>query len=212
MSVVRSCVVCILWVAALAASHAAPKLSPAWGPAADGLTMGVDEESTPEESRLRIHFRNVSPNPMAFHVGGSTGDHAMYTVEITATSPDGKRCRLLNTTVGLVAGYVDPIVVRLAAASVHFISIDLKKLMCATKDSSVSLDALLDQGYSVSAAFTATTKGNSWAQVPDGWTGSVTSGTFHRETPKQPARKAVKSDDARSGVSHRSAGMVLPSM
>jgi hypothetical protein len=50
-----------------------------------------------------------------FVAGGATGVGSMYSVEVVSSGPLGDACKLLDTTVGNVAGYVAPVVIRLAA-------------------------------------------------------------------------------------------------
>jgi hypothetical protein len=138
--------------------------------------------------RLRVHFRNVGTEPIAFSVGGTTGVGSMYNVEVTSMARDGKSCHLLNTTVGAVGGYIEPVVIHLLPGASDYVAIDLKKLVCATRRHSVALDVLLRQGGSVQASFTSTVEDNTWAKLPDGWTGTATSGTFYGKAPKQASR------------------------
>ena len=102
----------------------------------------------------------------------------MFSVDITSVGPDGKECQLLDTTVGVVAGYVEPVVMRLAPGAADYVGIDLKKLICVSKDATVALDSLLARSHSVLASFTGKPESNAWAKVVNGWAGSVTSGTY----------------------------------
>jgi hypothetical protein len=112
----------------------------------------------------------------------------MYSVDVFSTSRGGKVCKLLDATVGFVGGYVSPIVIRLLPGAADYVSIDLKKLICIGGRTTTTLDSLLRQGHSVSASFTGKLENNGWAKVPNGWTGTVLSGTFHSEAPKQRQR------------------------
>ena len=162
---------------------------PAWGPASSGLVLGVDVGLTyGNERRLRVHFRNASRTAVEFGVGGASGAGSMYSVEITSVAPAGTSCKLLNLTVGFIAGYVEPVVMRLAPGAKDYVSIDLSKLICITGRATVTLETLLQQRHSVRASFTTTAENSGWAKVPNGWTGAVVSGVFHREPAKQPVR------------------------
>src|SRR5829696_3496366 len=107
----RTC--CAVSVALLAISVL--RAEPAWGPNVAGLTLRVDIGATyGNEKRLRIHFRNSGATPVELGVGGASGSGSMYSVDMISTARGGKVCKLLDTTVGFVGGYVAPIVIRLA--------------------------------------------------------------------------------------------------
>lgn len=112
-----------------------------------------------------IQFRNTSVAPIAFAVGGRTGLGASYNLEFAGVRADGKTCKVIDTTVGHVAGYLEPVVLRIAAGSVETVSIERKHLICLPSGAWSKLKA----------TFTATAAGNSWAKVPQGWTGTATS-------------------------------------
>jgi hypothetical protein len=116
----------------------------------------------------------------------------MYSVEITSTAhAAAATCKLLDVTVGSVGGFVGPIVMRLAPKATDYVSIDLNKLICMRGQATVTLDVQLQQGQSVRASFTGKAENNAWAKVPEGWTGTVTSGTFRRQRIKKPARNSL---------------------
>ena len=97
--------------------------APAWGDAVNGLAIGVDiGKSYGNETRVRVHFRNTGTAPIEFGVGGTTGGGSMYSVDITAIAPSGKTCKLGDTTVGSVGGYVGPIVLRLSPGATNYVS------------------------------------------------------------------------------------------
>jgi hypothetical protein len=164
--------------------------TPAWGPAFKGLLMSIEvsksadggslQQTRKVESgrQLEVRFRNTSVVSTDFVAGGDTGVGRMYNVELTSTGPDGSTCRLLNTTVGSVGGYLGPIVIRLQPGATDSFYIDLKKLVCVANRRIVSLDKLLDTGHSVRATFVATAEANKWGRLNNGWTGKVSSGPF----------------------------------
>jgi hypothetical protein len=100
----------------------------------------------------------------------------MYTVEFSAISPEGKPCRILNLTGGVVGGYVEPIVVRLAPGEVHEVLLALKKLAYVENRKDLTLDILLQRGYSADASFKADLEGARWGGVSNAWTGQLQSG------------------------------------
>ena len=112
-----------------------------------------------------IQFRNISVAPMTFAVGGRTGLGAFYNLEFTGVRSDGKTCKVIDTTVGFVAGSLEPIVLRIAAGSNESVSIERKHLICLPSGAWSKLRA----------TFTATAANNSWAKVSTGWTGTATS-------------------------------------
>lgn len=160
---------------------------PAWGSPANSLAIGIDVGlSFGNERRLRVHFRNQGALPLEFAVGGYSGRGSIYHIDLVSTSPDGGICKLLDTTVGAVAGYISPVVRRLMPGDADYVTFDLKKLICMAGSSTNTLDFLLARGHSVRAIFANTADNNAWAKVPGGWTGTAISGSFHREPAKRP--------------------------
>ena len=153
--------------------------APVWVSPSNGLTIAIDADVTPPDKKLHVFFRNTSEREIVFDVGTAVGFVGpMYRVDITSIAPDSSTCKLGNTTVVGVAGQLTPIVIRLAPGATEQISIELKRLICMTKDSVVPLDELLGHGHLVRAAFTGTAEVNALAKVQSGWTGTVTSGLF----------------------------------
>jgi hypothetical protein len=165
------------------------KAEPVWGTAHNGLALGVDVGATlGGEVRVRVHFRNERRTPLEFAVGGASGGGSMYSVDLSSIGPDRKSCKLLDTTVGVVAGHVSPIVIRLKPGETDYIAIDPRKLICMVGRSTTTFDTLLMRGHSVRAIFGTDLENNAWARIPNGWTGKTTSGVFQRNTTRQGRR------------------------
>ncbi len=112
-----------------------------------------------------IQFRNTTVVPMSFAVGGRTGLGSMYNIAYAGVRADGKACKVIDTTLGHVAGYLEPIVLRIAAGTTESVSIERKRLICLPSGAWSKLQA----------TFTATAERNKWARIPVGWTGTATS-------------------------------------
>ena len=130
------------------------------GAAAAGLELSLEHRLT----SVVVDFRNSSVAPMAFAVGGRTGLGSMYNIAFTGVAANGTACKVVDTTVGHVAGYLEPLVLRIAAGAMESVSIERKHLICLPSGAWSKLRA----------TFTATAAGNSWAKVPQGWTGTAT--------------------------------------
>jgi hypothetical protein len=159
--------------------------APSWGPASNGLALAVESDTLAGASRLRVHFRNESTAPIEFAIGGASGEGSMFSLDISTKDSDGRTCALLNTTVGHVAGFVSPIVIRLAPGETEFVSIELRKLICLMGRTTRTLDVLLEAGQSVQVSFQGKAESNAWANLRNGWTGTVASGTFQPKLRKQ---------------------------
>ncbi len=102
---------------------------------------------------------------MSFAVGGRTGLGSMYNIAYAGVRADGKACKVIDTTLGHVAGYLEPIVLRIAAGTTESVSIERKHLICLPSGAWSKLQA----------TFTATAESNKWARIQAGWTGTATS-------------------------------------
>jgi hypothetical protein len=81
----------------------------AWGQAADGVRLGVGLGA---DETVRLVFQNTRATERDLLLGGRTGIGPIYSMEFTATGPDGKACQVF---LGGVAGVVEPIVALLTA-------------------------------------------------------------------------------------------------
>lgn len=131
------------------------------GASAAELALSLEHRLT----SVVIQFRNTTAAPMTFAVGGRTGLGSLYNLEFAGVRADGKACKVIDTTVGHVAGYLEPIVLRIGAGSTESVSIERKHLICLPSGAWSKLQA----------TFTATAASNKWAGVPTGWTGTATS-------------------------------------
>ena len=73
------------------------------GAAAAGLGLSLEHRLT----SVMIQFHNTSVAPIAFAVGGRTGLGSMYNIAFTGVAANGKACKVVDTTVGNVAGYLE---------------------------------------------------------------------------------------------------------
>jgi len=153
---------------------AVPAMGQAWGESTAGLQIGVDAD----QAHLRVSFRNTGRAGLAFVIGGATGVGSMHDFQIRTIGKNGEECVLMDTTVGGVAGYVEPIVMRLAPGESGSAKVALEKLFCSRGRSTVRFAVLRAAGHSVQVSFTGREESNKWGRVPAGWTGTVVSGVY----------------------------------
>lgn len=153
-------------------------VEPAWGPVLSGLSMGIALEGSAPGRLLRVTFRNQGTAPQAFVVGGKTGIGSIHGFESVSLAPDGTECKLMDATVGVVAGYVEPIVVRLLPGQTQSVTIATQKMFCMLGRQTLPLDGRLAAGHKLRVQFTAKDDSNEWGRVNPGWTGTLVSGTI----------------------------------
>ena len=164
---------------AIAASSgfAADPLS--WGPAQEGLRMGVGLAPVSVEPMLRVVIENLGPTGQELFLGGMTGNGPMHYLKFTGMAPDGTECEVLNlANAGPIAGLVSPLIAHLAPAGAYEIQLRLKKLIYVKDRSDITLETLLARHYSVRASLEVDAQGALWARIASPWLGKLMSGEF----------------------------------
>ncbi len=163
---------------ALAAGALSPAGEPTWGVPANSLRLGLSRD-TPRSPDLLVSFSGTAPAgspPLLVLLGGRSGAGPLYSLEFTATHPNGDTCRLLNSLGGVVGGSVGPILVSIAPGANHAIAIPLLNLSCTRPTGQATgLSRLLALGYSVQATFKTSAADTAWAHAPSAWTGEIRS-------------------------------------
>ena len=174
-------------VAAATAAAGAPAIlaadSIAWGPADNGIRVGIDLGPDSPVPTLRLSFQNTGAEDQDLLLGGETGTGPMYSMKFKATK-GGKECEVFYFGgANFVAGHLGPLVVRLAPGATHELQLPLKRLACSEKGKDTTLDALLDRKYSVRVSLEVSAESASWSQSarPESthrWIGKMTSAEF----------------------------------
>jgi hypothetical protein len=124
---------------------------------------------------LRIAFQNVGPAVQDVLIGAETGRGPIYDMKFIATAPDGKEREGLHISAfSAIGGFVGPLSVRLNAGESHELQFPLKDILY-TLPTTIRLDALVRQGYSVRVRFEVK-QASAWAKLLYPWVGTVTSG------------------------------------
>jgi hypothetical protein len=147
----------------------------AWGSAVNGLRLGAAFGPDPSKPTLRVVFQNVGPAFKDVLTGAATGRGPIYDMKFIATAPDGKKREGLHSSAfSAVGGMVVPISVRLNAGETHELEFPLKDIIY-TSQTTVRLDALTKQGYSVLVRFEVQQASAEWAKLSAPWLGTVSS-------------------------------------
>jgi hypothetical protein len=150
----------------------------AWGTPVNGLRLGASFGSDPAKPTLRIALQNVGSEPKELVLGHEAGGTVYDSLKFVATAPDGKQQELVHRSLyvyGAVAGLVLPFSVRLNAGETHELEFPLKDIIYASR-TTVTLEALVKQGYSVRVQFEAFQADANFAKLSRPWIGTVSSG------------------------------------
>jgi hypothetical protein len=97
-------------------------------------------------------------------------------MKVIATAPDGNQREGLHISAfSIVAGTVVPLSVRLNTSESHELEFSLKDIIY-TSPTTVRLDALVKERYSVRVLFEARQAAADWANLSYPWIGTVSSG------------------------------------
>lgn len=146
-----------------------------WGSPNNGLRIGAT--ISPEPGRvLIVSFQNAGDEPTKFVLGGSTGNGPFYALTFEARNPEGHTCKIASTLGGAgVAGFLEPIVIKLDPSAIRTIEIPLAHLSCEEKGRA-SLGWMLVSGYSIKVGFAINARQASMAGPGKSWSGEVSSG------------------------------------
>ena len=167
----------MLLVIAFASAQQAPKRMDgvAWGSTVNGFRIGAAFGSDPSKPTLRVLFQNVGFGVKDVLIGIRTGDGPSYYMKFIAATPDRKEREGLHVSAfAIFAGVVVPLSVRLNTGDTHELEFALKDIIYES-GTTVRLDALVKQGYSVRVRFEAKKAAADWAKLSFPWIGTVSS-------------------------------------
>ena len=148
-----------------------------WGPAFEGLRLGIGLGPATPEPKLRLVFENTSVPEIDVPLGSSSDKGSVYDLEFTLTSPDGKKEYSLFDMNGPpgIQKTVQPILAQLKKGGRFEILLSLKKFVYLENGKERLLPELLAAHYSVHAALdtTADARAN---HVRGQWLGKIVSG------------------------------------
>jgi hypothetical protein len=152
-----------------------------WGPVDHGLKLGVALGPATPEPQLRLVFQNLDRAECVLQLGSSSAKGAVYNVEFTLHSPDGKEFPAFNFNGPPgVQKAAKPVMVHLARGEKYEIQQSLNKLIYVDESGkNHPVPEMLTRHYSLRA--TVDTTGTAqWGRTRDEWMGKVTSGDLRR--------------------------------
>jgi hypothetical protein len=136
----------------------------AWGPTVNGLRLGASFGSDPAKPTLRVVFENVGPTVQDVLIGHNSGEPIYDSLTFITTATGGRSQEGAHISAfSSVGGMVVPIFVRLNAGEKSDLEFPLKEIIY-TSPTSVRLDALVKQGYSVRVRFEVKQASADWAK------------------------------------------------
>lgn len=151
---------------------------PSWGVADNGLRLGVSMTSGLFRSAI-VSFENLTGEPLTLLAGGSTSNGPFYGFTFLATKANGDKCTVGNTLGGVgVAGYVEPIVIKLSPNAVEKVQIPAARMFCSFAGFNFGLEELLASGYSVKGVFKSEARAGSLYRLGKLWIGNVESASL----------------------------------
>ncbi len=152
-----------------------------WGPAVDGLRMGIGFGPASPEPQLRLVFENTSAAQIDVPLGSTSDKGPVYDLEFTLTSPDGKKQSSLFNMNGPpgVQKAVQPILAQLKRGGRYEILLAMKKFVYLDNGTERTLPQMLSMHYSVHAMIdtTADARAN---HVRGQWLGKIVSGELRQ--------------------------------
>ena len=137
----------------------------AWGSTVSGFRIGAAFGSDPSKPTIRVVFQNVGSVVQDVLIGAESGKGPHYDIKFIATAPDGKEREGLHSSAFFgVGGFVGPLSVRLNAGESHELQFLLKDIIY-TSPTTVRLDALVKQWYSVRVRFEVKQGSAEWAKL-----------------------------------------------
>jgi hypothetical protein len=153
-----------------------------WSLADEGLRIGLSTEQSSTNGNLRVVLDNVGSSELSVFVGMNSGNGIGYLVTFTATATDGTQYRIWDfrpEALRPVAGLVVPVVISLAPGATREFMFPLKQLVYMAKGRDITLDSLLQQGYTLNASLEVQQKdldGASMGGIPPPATGRLWTG------------------------------------
>jgi hypothetical protein len=152
-----------------------------WGPAVDGLRMGIGFGPTSPEPQLRLVFENTSAPQIDVPLGSTSDKGPVYDLEFTLTSPDGKKQFSIFNMNGPpgVQKAVQPILAQIKRGGRYEILLAMKRFVYLDNGAEKTLPQMLALHYSVHAAIdtTADARAN---HVRGQWLGRIVSGELRQ--------------------------------
>jgi hypothetical protein len=167
------------WIAAATLALALPNLGAgeiAWGPAVNGMRLGIGFGPASSEAELRVSLNNAGPAKQEILVGRQMGKGTAVDFRFIATSPDGKKHEGFEiNSFTPVAGLVLPAIERLAAGDTHQWHFPLKNVIGIEAAGDLRFDALVKQGSSIRVSLETDEPSAKWAGLPSAWIGKLIS-------------------------------------
>ena len=151
-------------------------VSAAWGTTADGLRLGAAFGSDPSKPTIRVVFQNLGPAVQEFVIAHNNGGGPIYCgMRFIATAPNSKRKEGLHSGIYIpIEGLVLPLLMCLNVGETHDLEFPLKDIIYASRKT-VTLGALVKEGYSVTVRFESNQADANWAKLSRPWVGMLTS-------------------------------------
>jgi hypothetical protein len=149
----------------------------AWGTPVNGIRLGVSFGSVLSKPTLRIALQNVGSEPNNLVLGHEAGGTVYDSLKFIAAAPDGKQQEGVHRSLyvyGAKAGLMLPFSVRLNAGETHELEFPLKDIIYASR-TTIALDALMKQDYSVWVRFESNQADANWLKLSRPWIGTLTS-------------------------------------
>jgi hypothetical protein len=153
-----------------------------WGNAAAGLRLGIQLSASDD---LRVVLNNIGLSNLSVFAAMKSGNGTSYLFQFKAMAPNGKRYPVVDLRPESLAneGLIIPEVISLPAGAKYEFLFPLKHLVYLAKGRQISMDMLLQQGYTVSVSLEVRQNhldGASMGGIPPPatgrlWTGRLTS-------------------------------------
>ncbi len=152
-----------------------------WGPAFEGLRIGIGFGPASPEPQLRLVFENSGHPRIDVPLGSASDKGPVYDLEFTLTSPDGKIQSSIFDMNGPpgVQKAVRPIIASLKRGERYEVLLSMKKFVHLENGRERTLPELLRMHYSVHAAIdtTADARAN---HIRGQWLGKAVSGELRQ--------------------------------
>ncbi len=153
--------------------------SVSWGSPVKGLRLGVAFGSDPSTPTLRVLLQNVGSDFEEVLIGHEYGGTFYASMTFLAISPTGEEREGWSGQSRPIAGRILPVSVRLNSGATHELKFLLKDITYPSR-TTVTLDSLLKQGYSVRVRFEVKQPdAKSFPNFDFGWPSSLGADQLH---------------------------------
>jgi hypothetical protein len=133
--------------------------------------------------QLRLAFQNVGSTDIDVLLGGRTGIGPMYAMKFTVTDLNSNEHDLgYFGGANFVAGYIEPLLVRLAPRETYDLLLPLNKFVCVLNRKDITLDSLLQKHYSIRASLEVNAESARWGMSNAAWPGRMQAWTGKAES------------------------------